>query len=73
VHVAGAAGEITQELELVGTDAETFLAPMPAAQARLLDSWIADHAEDDEEMSPDNTAHEAHADDRRPARRDARG
>ena len=73
VHVAGAAGEITQELELVGTDAEMFRAPMPAAQARLVDSWIADHAEDDEDMSPDSTAREAHADDRRPAGRDARG
>lgn len=50
VHVAG--GELTQELELVGTDAEMFLAPAPAAQARLLDSWIADHAEGDEDMSP---------------------
>ena len=27
VHVRGAAGELTQELELVGNDAEMFLAP----------------------------------------------
>ena len=62
IHVTGAAGELTQELELVGNDAEMFLAPAPAAQARLLDSWIADHDEDDEDMSPrDSTAREAHA------------
>ena len=74
VHVAGAAGEITQELEPIGTDAEMFLAPMPAAQARLVDSWIADHAEDDEDMSPnDSTAREARADDRRFTQRDVRG
>ena len=56
VHVVGAAGELTQELELVGTDAEMFLAPAPAAQARLLDSWIADHAEGDEDVSPSDSS-----------------
>jgi hypothetical protein len=62
VHVTGAAGELKLELELVGNDAEMFLAPAPAAQARLLDSWIADHDEDDEDMSPsDSTAREARA------------
>jgi hypothetical protein len=51
-----------------------FLAPVPAAQARLVDSWIADHAEDDEDMSPnDSTAREARADDRRFTQRDVRG
>ena len=58
VHVRGAAGELTQELELVGNDAEMFLAPAPAKQARLIDCWISDH-DDDEDMSlPDSTAHE---------------
>jgi len=59
VHVRGAAGDLTQELELVGNDAEMFLAPAPSRQARLIDCWIADHDEDDEDMSPpDSTAHE---------------
>jgi len=62
VHVAGAAGEVTQELELVGTDAEMFLAPVPAAQARLMDSWIADHEQDEDEISPsDSKSREARA------------
>jgi hypothetical protein len=62
VHVTGDAGELTQELELVGNDAEMFLAPAPAARARLLDSWIADHDDDDEDMSPPgSTAREVHA------------
>jgi hypothetical protein len=62
VHVAGAAGELDQELELIGNDAEMFLAPTPAGQARLLDSWIADHDQDDEDMSPsDSTARETRA------------
>jgi len=62
VHVSGAAGELKLDLELVGNDAEMFLAPAPAAQARLFDSWIADHDEDDEDMSPsDSTAREARA------------
>jgi hypothetical protein len=62
VHVTGAAGELKLELELIGNDAEMFLAPAPAAQARLLDAWIADHDEDDEDMSPsDSTAREARA------------
>jgi hypothetical protein len=59
VHVRGAAGELTQELEVVGNDAEIFLAPAPAKQARLIDCWIFDHDEDDEDMSlPDSSAHE---------------
>jgi hypothetical protein len=62
VDVTGAAGELKLELELIGNDAEMFLAPAPAAQARLLDSWIADHDDDDEDMSPsDSTAREARA------------
>src|SRR5689334_4873666 len=60
VHVRGAAGELTQELELIGNDAEMFLAPRPSKSARLIDCWIADHDQDDEEMSPaDSTANEA--------------
>jgi len=62
VRVQGAAGALEQTLELVGTDAEMFLAPTPAAQARLLESWIADHDEDAEDMSPaDSTARETRA------------
>ena len=52
VHVNGAAGELSQEFELVGNDAEAFLAPAPAASAKLLDSWIADHGDDDDEETP---------------------
>src|SRR5262249_53199316 len=63
VQVSGAAGELAQELEPVGNDAEMFLAPAPATRARLLDSWIAEHEEDDEDdedMSPEGgTAREA--------------
>jgi len=62
VHVSGAAGTFDQELELVGNDAEMFLAPAPSAQARLFDSWIAEHEDDDEDMSPsDSTARETRA------------
>jgi hypothetical protein len=62
VHVRGAAGELTQELELVGNDVEMFLAPAPSKQARLIDCWIADHEDHDEDMSPpDSTAREARA------------
>lgn len=52
VHVSGKAGEFTQQYELVGNDAELFLAPKPLDNAKLLDSWIADHGEDDDESSP---------------------
>jgi hypothetical protein len=52
VHVSGKAGELTQQYELVGNDAELFLAPKPVDKARLLDSWIADHGDDDDETSP---------------------
>ena len=52
IHVSGKAGELSQEYELVGNDAELFLAPKPIDKARLLDSWIADHGDDDEESSP---------------------
>ena len=51
VQVSGAAGELAQEFELVGNDAEAFLAPAPAASAKLMDSWIADHGEDDDDTS----------------------
>jgi|SRR5690349_13837094 len=62
VHVQGAAGALEQTLELVGNEAEMFLAPSPSAQARLFDSWIADHDDDAEDMSPsDSTAREARA------------
>ena len=49
VQVSGAAGSLAREYEVVGNDAELFLAPAPAASARLLDSWIADHGGDDNE------------------------
>jgi len=54
VQVSGAAGSLAQEYEVVGNDAELFLAPAPVATARLLDSWIADHDdnEDDEGVGP---------------------
>jgi len=62
VHVSGAAGTLDQELELVGNDVEMFLAPTPSAQARLFDSWIAEHEDDDEDMSPsDSTPRETRA------------
>jgi hypothetical protein len=63
VHVSGAAGELKLEPR-AGRQLmqEMFLAPAPAAQARLFDSWIADHDDDDEDMSPsDSTAREARA------------
>jgi len=59
VHVSGAAGELSQELELVGNDAEAFLAPAPAASAKLMDSWIADHGEEDDDSSQKPKAVEA--------------
>jgi len=49
VQVSGAAGSLAQEYEVVGNDAELFLAPAPVSTARLLDSWIADHGNQDEE------------------------
>ncbi len=60
VQVSGPAGSFTQEFELIGNDAEVFLAPSPISKARLLDSWIADHGEDEEDVSPHDTmSHEA--------------
>jgi hypothetical protein len=53
VQVSGAAGSLAQEYVVVGNDAELFLAPAPVSTARLLDSWIADHGnEDDEDVGP---------------------
>jgi len=53
VQVSGAAGGLTQEYEIVGNDAELFLAPAPVSTAKLLDSWIADHGDqDDEDVDP---------------------
>jgi hypothetical protein len=53
VQVSGAAGSLTQEYEVVGNDAELFLAPTPVSTAKLLDSWIADHGnQDDEDVDP---------------------
>ena len=53
VQVSGAAGSLTQEYEVVGNDAELFLAPTPLSTAKLLDSWIADHGnQDDEDVGP---------------------
>jgi hypothetical protein len=61
-QVRGAAGTLDQELELVGNDVEMFLAPAPSVQARWFDSWIAEHEDDDEDMSPsDSTARETRA------------
>ncbi len=61
VQLSGAAGSLAQEYEVVGNDAELFLAPAPVATARLLDSWIADHGnEDDEDVGPGHSvSHEA--------------
>ena len=57
VQVSGVAGSLAQEYEVVGNDAELFLAPAPVATARLLDSWIADHGnEDDEDVGPGHSA-----------------
>jgi hypothetical protein len=57
VQVSGAAGSLTQEYEVVGNDAELFLAPAPVASARLLDSWIADHgSEESEDVDPGHSA-----------------
>jgi hypothetical protein len=59
IHVSGKAGELTQQYELVGNDAELFLAPKPIDKARLLDSWIADHGDDEDDSSPkDSMSHE---------------
>jgi hypothetical protein len=53
VEVSGTAGNLAQEYEVIGNDAELFLAPAPAAKAKLLDSWIADHGDqEDENVSP---------------------
>jgi len=53
VQVSGDAGSLAQEFEVVGNDAELFLAPAPAVKAKLFDSWIADHGDDeDENVSP---------------------
>jgi hypothetical protein len=53
VQVSGAAGSLTREYEVVGNDAELFLAPAPVSTARLLDSWIADHdSQNDDEVGP---------------------
>jgi len=57
VQVSGAAGSLSQEYEVIGNDAELFLAPAPASTARLLDSWIADHGGDEEqETAPGHPA-----------------
>ena len=53
VQVSGAAGSLAQEYEVIGNDAELFLAPAPVASAKLLDSWIADHGDqEDDDVSP---------------------
>jgi hypothetical protein len=60
VQVSGPAGSFTQEFELIGNDTEAFLAPKPISAARLLDSWIADHGEDEEQAAPrDSMSQEA--------------
>lgn len=60
VQVRGAGGELTQEFEVIGNDAELFLAPTPSGNARLLDSWIADHDEDTDDVAPgESTSREA--------------
>jgi hypothetical protein len=52
VQVSGPAGELAQEFELVGNDVEAFLAPSPASTAKLMDCWIADHGDDEEDSTP---------------------
>jgi hypothetical protein len=52
VQVSGPGGNLMQEFELIGSDAELFLAPAPASSAKLLESWIADHGDEEEEVSP---------------------
>ncbi|PWT75905.1 MAG: hypothetical protein C5B46_02075 [Proteobacteria bacterium] len=52
VQVSGAGGDMSKEFELVGNEAEVFLAPSPAAAAKLMDCWIADHGDDDEDDKP---------------------
>ncbi len=52
IKVSGAAGSLEQEFELVGNDAELFLAPTPSDHAKLLDSWIADHGDSDDDEPP---------------------
>ncbi len=60
VQVSGPGGNLMQEFELIGNDAEMFLAPAPASSAKLLESWIADHGDEDEERSPrDSRSREA--------------
>lgn len=60
VQVSGPGGNLTQEFELIGNDAEAFLAPAPASSAKLLESWIADHDEEGEDVSPrDSKSREA--------------
>jgi hypothetical protein len=60
VQVSGPGGNLMQEFELIGNDTEMFLAPAPASSAKLLESWIADHGDDEEEVSPrDSTSREA--------------
>ena len=60
VQVRGTGGELTQEFEVIGNDAELFLAPTPSGNARLLDSWIADHDEDSDDVAPgESTSREA--------------
>jgi hypothetical protein len=61
VQVSGAAGNLNQEYEVIGNDSELFLAPAPASTAKLLDSWIADHGnQDDEDVGPGHSvSHEA--------------
>ena len=63
VRVQGAGGALDRTFELVGNESELFLAPAPSAQARLLESWVADHDDDAEDMSPsDSPARETRAD-----------
>jgi hypothetical protein len=52
VQVTGAAGDMSREFELVGNEAEVFLAPSPAAAAKLMDCWIADHGDEEDDDEP---------------------
>jgi hypothetical protein len=52
VQVSGPAGQLREEFELLGNDVEAFLAPAPASTAKLIDCWIADHGDDDEDSAP---------------------
>jgi hypothetical protein len=52
IEVNGKAGRMAQELEIIGNEAELFLAPVPVSGAKLMDCWIADHGDEQEDAPP---------------------